>query len=67
MPLFLKDVHGTSYNPLMRRRWKALVAVGALALFAGLLSLLPPRDDGLDWLRECGGTETVESTSAAYR
>ena len=29
-----------------------LVAVGAVALFVSLLFLLPPRDDGLDWIRK---------------
>ena len=48
----------------MRRRWKALVAVGAVALVAGLIFLLPPRDDGLDWIRKYEGKETRrESTS----
>jgi hypothetical protein len=41
----------------MRRRWKLLVAVGAVALFAGLVLLLPPRDDGLDWVRKYGVSE----------
>ena len=36
----------------MRRRWKALVAIGGALLLAGLLFLLPPRDDGLDWVRK---------------
>jgi hypothetical protein len=48
-----------SYNPLMRRRWKALVVVGAVALFAALLFLLPPRDDGFDWIRKYGPKETA--------
>jgi hypothetical protein len=38
----------------MRRRWNLLVAVGAVALLAGLLFLLPPRDDGFDWIRKYG-------------
>jgi len=49
----------------MRRRWKALVAVGAVALLAALLFLLPPRDDGLDWARKYGGKErTIRLTTA---
>jgi hypothetical protein len=48
-----------SYNPPMRRRWKALVLVlGAVGFFAALLFLLPPRDDGLNWVRKYGGVET---------
>jgi hypothetical protein len=43
----------------MRRRWKALVVVAAVALFASLLFPLPPRDDGLDWIRKYGGKEIV--------
>jgi hypothetical protein len=43
----------------MRRGWKVLVAVGAVALFAGLLFLLPPRDDGLNWIRKYGPRESV--------
>jgi hypothetical protein len=43
----------------MRRRWKLLVAVGAVALLAGLLFLLPSRDDGLDWVRKFGGKEEI--------
>jgi hypothetical protein len=42
----------------MRRQWKVLVVVGALTLLAGLLFLLPPRGDGLDWVRKYGGTES---------
>jgi hypothetical protein len=40
----------------MRRRWKALVAVGAF-VFVAVLFFLPPRDDGLDWVRKYGGQE----------
>jgi hypothetical protein len=36
----------------MRRRWKLLVVLGAVALLASLLFLLPPRDDGLNWVRK---------------
>jgi hypothetical protein len=37
--------HGPSYNPLMRRRWKALVAVGAVALAVALLGRLAAKRD----------------------
>jgi hypothetical protein len=51
----------------MRRRWKVLaVVLGAVALLVGLLSLLPPRDDGLDWIRKYGGIETVEPIHLNY-
>ena len=43
----------------MRRRWKLLVAAGALAFVAGLLFLRAPQDDGLDWVRKYGGREVV--------
>jgi hypothetical protein len=44
----------------MRRRWKALVGLGVVALVAGLIFLLPPRDDGLDWIRAYGPVEKVQ-------
>jgi hypothetical protein len=50
----------------MRRRWKAFVVVAAVALFASLLFLLPPRDDGLDWIRKYGGKETVQRAWSVY-
>jgi hypothetical protein len=47
----------------MRRRWKALVAFGAVVLVSALFILLPPRDDGLDWIRSYGGRERREPDS----
>jgi hypothetical protein len=35
-------------------------AVGGVALLAGVLFLLPPRDDGLDWIRKYSETVTTE-------
>jgi hypothetical protein len=46
----------------VRRRWKALVAVGAIALFASMFFLLPPRDDGPEWIRKYGGRESFAGT-----
>jgi hypothetical protein len=46
----------------MRRRWKALVVVGAVALTASMFFLLPPPDDGLDWIRRYGGSEVREAS-----
>ena len=42
----------------MRRRWKLLAVVGAVALLAGLPFFLSPGDDndGFDWIREFGPT-----------
>jgi len=41
----------------MRRRWKTLVAVGAVAFLAGIFLLVQPHDDGFDWIRKYGGRE----------
>jgi hypothetical protein len=50
----------------MRRRWKALVAVGAVALLAGLFLRRPHHDDGLDWIRKYGGRERKNPDSLMY-
>jgi hypothetical protein len=44
----------------MRRRWKALVAVGAVVLvgIVALVSVAPGADDGLDWIRKYGPVES---------
>jgi hypothetical protein len=39
----------------MKRWWIVLAAVG---MFGLLVALLTPRDDGLNWIRTFGGTET---------
>jgi hypothetical protein len=49
-----------SYNALMRRRWRALVAVGAVAIFALPYTPIAAKGDGLDWIRRYGPTESVD-------
>jgi hypothetical protein len=51
---------GPSYNPLMRRRWKALVVAGAVAIFALPFTPIAAKGDGLDWIRRYGPTESVD-------